>query len=755
MALLQFKQGFEISKTASHAPSAYAKILSWKLQGNTSKDCCSWEGVYCDQQTGHVDSLDLSSSFLYGSIDSESSLFPFQENLLKLETRNFRSLVGNLTNLIQLNLSMVNITSMVPASLNNLFFLSSLGLRGCGLYGEIPVGIFLLPNIQVLDVGRNRSIPATLTTLDLSRNYFSGKVPSLAIMSQLSYLSLAHNNFTNNIPASFANLTSLTYLDLNHNRFSGIVPSWFMNLTRLTHLDLSYNPWKGSVPTSLSQLENLDYLNLFHANLSGIVELDIFLSLKKLTTLKLSQNYFSVVENNKTNITLPQFKYLALSGCKMMKFPHFLQFQDELEDLFLDDNRIQGLIPEWIWNKSKEIMDSVWLGGNHLTGFEHNPGVLPWTRLRLLALWNNMMEASCIVLELSDSNFVGKIPSCLGNFSNDLMILDLKRNNFEGSIPEMSSRLKKVDLRINQFQGKLPRSLANCIVLEVLNLGENQIEDSFPLWLGTLPELQVLIVRSNLFHGTIENYTTNSEFPKLRIIDLYNNSFAGDLPLEHFQNCDAMKFKVDKLEYMKYHNHAINWGLDTLSRLRYYNHKQRYHVIVDLSSNKFTGKIPNSIESFKNLHSLNLSNNFLRGSIPTVTGNLTALESFDISKNNLTGKIPPQLAGLGFLAIFDMSFNHLTGPIPQGKQFNLFQNDSYKGNMALCGSPLSKKCGEPPTPSPPLRSEKEDDSDSFLNVVDVIIVSIGFGSGLIVGIIYGRKLATVGIHALADTFSHS
>ncbi|XP_074332333.1 receptor-like protein 7 [Apium graveolens] len=569
MALLQFKQGFEISKTAFYAPSAYPKILSWKLQGNTSKDCCSWEGVYCDQQTGHVDSLDLSSSFLYGSIDSESSLFSLnhlrslnladnhfnyslipskiaslsrlsrlnlsssvfsgqipseilklssltsldlsfnvgfssQENLLKLETRNFRSLVGNLTNLIQLNLSMVNITSMVPASLNNLFFLSSLGLRGCGLYGEIPVGIFLLPNIQVLDVGRNRklsghlpenfdsslkleelrldytdvsgSIPATvsnmttLTALDLSRNYFSGKVPSLAIMSQLSYLSLAHNNFTNNIPASFANLTSLTYLDLNHNRFSGIVPSWFMNLTRLTHLDLSYNPWKGSVPTSLSQIENLEFLNLFHANLSGIVELDIFLSLKKLTTLKLSQNYFSVVENNITNITLPQFKYLALSGCKMTKFPHFLQFQDELEDLFLDDNRIQGLIPEYIWNRSKESMDSVWLGGNQLTGFEHNPVVLPWTRLRLLALWNKMMEGSLtvppastlayfasgnrmtgeisplicnvkslIVLELSDNNFVGKIPSCLGNFSNDLMILDLKRNNFKGSIPEMSS----------------------------------------------------------------------------------------------------------------------------------------------------------------------------------------------------------------------------------------------------------------------------------------------------------------------------
>ncbi|WOG98869.1 hypothetical protein DCAR_0418215 [Daucus carota subsp. sativus] len=906
MALLRFREGFEILKTASHRPSAYPKILSWKLQGDGSADCCSWEGVYCDQQTGHVDGLDLSSSFLYGSIDSESSLFSLsylrslnladnhfnyslipskiaslsrlsylnlsssvfsgqipseilklsnltsldlsfnvdfssQENLLKLETHDLRSLAGNLTHLRELNLSMVNISSAIPDSLTSLLFLSALGLRKCGLYGEIPIGIFLLPDLRILDVGKNRKlrghvpeivdsslkleelrldytdisgklpdsimklkslrildinyclfsgfIPATisnmttLTTLDLSRNYISGKVPSLASMSQLSYLSLAHNNFTGKISTSFANLTSLTHLDLGNNKFSGIVPSWFMNLTHLTHLDLSYNTLQGSVPTSLSQIENLEYLNLFHANLSGIVEVDIFLRLKKLTHLKLSQNYFSVVENNQTNITLPQFKYLALSGCKIKKFPHFLRFQDELEDLFLDSNQIEGLIPEWIWNKSRGSMDSIWLGGNQLTGFDNNPAVLPWTRLRLLDLEDNMMQGSLpvppastltyfasdnrmtgeisplicnakslILLQLSYNNLVGEIPSCLGNFSNDLMILNLKANNFRGVIPEMSPKLKKVDLSENQFQGKVPRSLANCTLLEVLDLGDNQIDDSFPLWLGTLPELQVLILRSNLFHGTIENHTTNSEFPKLRIIDLYNNSFAGDLPLEHFKNCDAMKFKVDKLEYMNvillpliggwtlYENYGItvtNKG-NTLS----YQKVSNLITFVDLSSNKFAGNIPDSIGSFSDLQSLNLSNNFLSGSIPKFTENLTALESFDISRNNLTGKIPPQLAGLGFLAYFDVSFNRLTGPIPQGKQFDLFQNDSYKGNMALCGPPLSKKCGKQAPLSPPLISQEDDDSNSFLNVVGVIIASIGFGSGLIGGIIYGDKLAT-------------
>ncbi|KAL1821790.1 hypothetical protein ACET3Z_016659 [Daucus carota] len=638
MALLRFKQGFEILKTASRMPSAYPKILSWKSQGEGSTDCCSWEGVYCDQETGHVDGLDLSSSFLYGSIDSESSLFrlsylrslnladnhfnysliPFKiasfsrlshlnlsssvfsgqipseilklsnltsldlsfnvnfsslENLLKLETPDLRSLAGNLTNLKVLDLSMVNISSAVPDLMTKLFFLSTLGLRKCGLYGEIPIEIFQLQNLLILDVGRNRElrghvpeifdsslkleelrldytdisgklpdsimklkslrildihyclfsgfIPATvsnmttLTTLDLSRNYFSGKVPPLASMSQLSYLSLAHNNFTGKISASFANLTSLTYLDLSNNRFSGVIPSWLVNLTHLTHLDLSYNPMKGSIPTSWSQIENLEYLNLFHANLSGIVEADIFLCLKKLTVLQLSQNNLFLVDNNRTNITLPQFKYLSISNCGMKEFPYFLRFQDELEDLFFDSNEIEGLIPEWIWNKSRGSMDSLWLGGNQLTGFDNNPSVLPWTRLRLLDLGDNMMQA-----------------------------------------------------------------------------------------------------------------------------------------------------------------------------------------------------------------------------------NLTALESFDISRNNLTGKIPPQLAGLGFLAYFDVSFNRLTGPIPQGKQFDLFQNDSYKGDMALCGPPLSRKCGKQAPLSPPLISEEDDDSDSFWNVVGVIIASIGFGSGLIGGIIYGDKLAT-------------
>ncbi|XP_040370066.1 receptor-like protein 6 isoform X4 [Rosa chinensis] len=75
-ALLQFKVSFTIHKSASLDPFAYPKVASWAQEGDHQMtNCCSWDGVECHKESGHVIGLDLSSSCLYGSIDSSSSLF--------------------------------------------------------------------------------------------------------------------------------------------------------------------------------------------------------------------------------------------------------------------------------------------------------------------------------------------------------------------------------------------------------------------------------------------------------------------------------------------------------------------------------------------------------------------------------------------------------------------------------------------------------------------------------------------------------
>ncbi|GLT27007.1 hypothetical protein SLA2020_020370 [Shorea laevis] len=63
---MQFKDSFVIERHACVDPY---------LRKSQGIDCCSWEGIWCNQYIGHITGLDLSSSCLFGSINSNSSLF--------------------------------------------------------------------------------------------------------------------------------------------------------------------------------------------------------------------------------------------------------------------------------------------------------------------------------------------------------------------------------------------------------------------------------------------------------------------------------------------------------------------------------------------------------------------------------------------------------------------------------------------------------------------------------------------------------
>ncbi|KAF3664369.1 hypothetical protein FXO38_10149 [Capsicum annuum] len=66
--------------TSYNCQKRYPKTSSWDM----SSDCFSWDGVICDEMTGHVIEFDLSSSCLFGTIDSISSLFQLS-NLQRLD----------------------------------------------------------------------------------------------------------------------------------------------------------------------------------------------------------------------------------------------------------------------------------------------------------------------------------------------------------------------------------------------------------------------------------------------------------------------------------------------------------------------------------------------------------------------------------------------------------------------------------------------------------------------------------------------
>ncbi|MED6135865.1 Receptor-like protein 9dc3, partial [Stylosanthes scabra] len=162
-------------------------------------------------------------------------------------------------------------------------------------------------------------------------------------------------------------------------------------------------------------------------------------------------------------------------------------------------------------------------------------------------------------------------------------------------------------------------------------------------------------------------------------------------------------------------------------------------VSIDLSSNIFEGEIPDDIGELRALENLNLSHNKLVGHISRFLGNLTNLESLDLSSNMLTGEIPAELVNLNFLEVLNLSQNQLVGSIPKGKQFDTFSNDSYEGNMGLCGLPLSLQCNNnvPQQQYPP--SEAEDKFGFGWKPV-----AIGYACGTVLGIGLGSCVFWIG-----------
>ena len=933
-ALLQFKQSLKINVSASGDP----KISSWN--SGERNDCCSWDGVLCDAGTGHVIGLDLSSSQLYGSFNSSSGLFHLVHlqklnlagndfnysqippsirylsnlthlnlsltnfssqippeifelsnlvsldlsfNPLRLQKPGLKGLCENLTSLKHLYLDEVDISSPVPHTIANLSSLMSLGLSHCGLYGEFPIEIFKLGNLQFLSVKDNQDlrgylpefhsssplrilrlantsffsklpdsignlpslyeldiktcnfsglIPTsignltTLNNLYLSFNKFFGQIPfSLANLTQLSRLDLSYNSFSpqtlswigkqtkltylalentnsyGDIPYSLTNLTQLTKIRFNINQLTGQIPSWLVNHTQLIFLELGDNNLHGSIPQSISRLVNLKHLYLARNNFNGSVKFDWFLNLKNLIFLELSEVHLSFPLTSTVNASTPKLKSLLLVACNLTEFPIFLRFQHELEVLNLSHNDIHGQIPKWIFNMSKQTLAALDLSFNYVTGFEsfnHTSLFLPWASLLILSLDSNKLNgslpipppsivyysarsntltgkisplfcnlSSIVILDLSHNNLSGMLPQCLDNLSKSLFVLSLGNNDFRGILPTTymeGSTLKVMDVSSNQLEGQIPRSLSNCTMLEILLLSKNQFNDIFPSWLGKLPSLKVLSLRSNGFHSSIGKPKSNFEFPKLHIIDLFDNKFTGNFPYDYFQCWNSMKvvnLKVDKLtdmltmanpmyvivlfritsktfEWHEYYSSTLeltNKGIKTM-----YGMVQDNLKVVDLSTNRFEGEISEVIGNLKGLHLLNLSNNCLTGHIPSSLGNLTELESLDFSQNNLSGEIPQQLLQLTFLAFFNVSNNHLTGPIPQGQQFATFQSNSYLGNTGLCGSPLTKNCKSYGTSTQPPPNPKQGEGSNFPSKSDWVVIMMGYGGGLVVGFIIGNNL---------------
>ena len=121
----------------------------------------------------------------------------------------------------------------------------------------------------------------------------------------------------------------------------------------------------------------------------------------------------------------------------------------------------------------------------------------------------------------------------------------------------------------------------------------------------------------------------------------YTDSYVYDYDdTQEFVNDATVIMKGRELEYGKY-----------LGLLK----------IINLASNKLTGKVPSEISSLLELVVLNISRNKLIGEIPQMIGQLKRLQSLDMSRNQFSNEIPSSMSELHFLSDLDLSYNNLSG----------------------------------------------------------------------------------------------
>ncbi|KAL1322680.1 hypothetical protein AAHE18_14G213700 [Arachis hypogaea] len=642
-ALLQFKESFLTSKSASYNPISYPKTASWV----PATDCCSWDGIECNELTGHVIGIDLSSGQLYGSMDPNSTLFSLVHlRSLNLSDNDFNhsqipAKIGELSQLRYLNLSHGNentFSGEVPSQVSQLSNLLSLDLRSY-TFGSLPYDLInhlqlkastltsltqnstRLEHLRLSFVTISSSLPHTLTNLTslqkltLRQCELYGEFPiGIFHLPNLRVLNLGQNqnlrgmlpnfhsssfiniildgtSFYGTIPTSIENLTSLNCFVIPRCSFYGAIPSSLGNLTQLAQLDLAYNGFVGEIPHSLFRLENLEILSLGYNFFEGQLALDMFLKLKMLNVLDLPYNKLSLFSQNRAvNMTIiPPIQWLGLGSCNLTgKVPTWIMNLTSLYHLNLYKNNLQGEIPYFLFMLE------------NLTG---------------LNLADNWLEGH---VELDMVSKLKKL-TALGLGGGNKLSFSEGKNTSNVTIPSQIQYLELRSCNLVHF----PNFIQHLQELTDLHLPCNGIK-TIPDWIWNKTSLQCLMIFNNPLIGEISPLICNLQ--SLVYLDLSSNNLVGMIP-----SC-----------------------LGSFSRSL---------QILSLAGNKLTGNIPQTYVKGNSLQLIDFSSNKLHGQLPRALVNCRMLELLDLSHNHFNDSFPFWLGSLPKLKVISLRDNEFHGAI--------------------------------------------------------------------------------------------
>ncbi|KAH0852243.1 hypothetical protein HID58_094144 [Brassica napus] len=642
-------------------------LASWV---NESEDYCSWFGVSCDS-TSRVMALNISGS---GSDKGSSKIsrnrftcadigkFPlYGFGIRRVCAGKLGTLVGNL-----------------PSVIVGLTELRVLSLPFNSFSGEIPVGIWEMEKLEVLD---------------LEGNLMSGSLPvQFTGLRSLRVMNLGFNRFSGEIPSSLQNLSKLEILNLGGNKLNGTVPgfvgrfrvvhlllNWLEgslpkdigdNCGKLEHLDLSGNFLSGRIPESLGSCRGLKSLLLYMNTLEETIPSE-FGNLGKLEVLDVSKNTLSgplpaeLGNCSSLSVLVLSNLYNVYEDISSVRGESDQPPGADLTSMTEDFNFYQGGIPEEITRLPK--LKILWVPRATLEG-------------RFPRDWGSCQSLEMV--NLGQNFFKGEIPVGLSKCKN-LRLLDLSSNMLTGELlKEMSVPCMSVfDVGGNSLSGLIPEFLSNTTThcppvvyfdgfsIESYNADPSSVYLSFFTEQAQVGASLTAVggdgspavfhnFADNNFTGTLKSVPIAQERLGKNISFIFSgggNQLYGQFPGNLFDSCDKLKAVYVNVSFNKLSG-RIPEGLSNMCPSL---------KILDASLNQIFGTIPSSLGDLSSLVALNLSWNQLQGHLPGSLGKkMNALTFLSFANNNLTGQIPEGFGQLHSLQVLDLSSNSLSGGIP-------------------------------------------------------------------------------------------
>ncbi|CAI7864319.1 unnamed protein product [Closterium sp. NIES-53] len=609
--------------------------------------------------------------------------------------------IGNLTSLIVLDITgtqnrLTSLIGVIPKEISKLTKLESLALGFNRLVGSIPEGISALTN---------------LVTLDLTQNNITGSIPSgIGKLKKLATLNLGLNGLSGQIPTSLGQIESLASLSLRVNSLTGGIPDSLANCKQLGFIEIGTNQLSGPLPVWLKDVAG--YIDIGYNNFSGVIPpawkdfKGYFLGLHEAG--KFGQLPVSIVQAMCSMVTVMEFSNIFtggqldewdLSGCTALSMVYL-----ERNNLVGDVGKFLGAVP------AASYIQVIILSQNQLTG-EIPPQIFQIPTLTQFDADSNQLTGTLPLMQ------------CTGTLANMVpTALNVSVNRMSGVLPERfleNCNMSQIDLSHNQFSGPVPAGIAQSQSLAVLDLTNNSFTGDVPVPTSCLGNgnflLHSLRLGLNQFTGKLPNLLGNCT--GLEDLDLSGLEITGDLN-EGFTNMGGGYSVIQ-----------VNLSSTSLSgNLPEALNNFVYISSLDLSNSRFQGPVPSTVGDLINLRKLDLSGNQLSGQLPAQIGNLTAATAIAMERNQLSGTIPPEIAPqpssrhLAFLTALDLSNNDFTGPIPYGFAnasssfyLDVSQNElsgaipggssgyfasanpaTISGNDGLCGMPGYPDC---PTPN--------------------------------------------------------